>query len=360
MGINPKTGFASFKKLLASKDAEGMPWYLAVMCSDERGPGKTFGGCGVLMEHYEETEERFVLLMRLKGKTGHYASPLMKPYMTANYPGSYITESVKQNGVYTEVWKHTPTGDDGAKVSEHIGYTMSLVASDDIKAASGEFQNVTYVMFDEFQPGKNKTYLPDEIESFETILESIDRGGKDFVRPLRVLLLGNTKTLTNPYYDRFGLTQNITAETKFYKGIGIVYEKVINYAVRKARTESGLGRLLGRNAETFYDENSYSGDSNVGVERPDASWGLSTYQATLYADGSAYAVRSYPDKGLMYVDTKVDKTSNQVMRVERTDDPTKKLLRASRLGVRMRQYQNEGNMRYSSLTVKAMAMRYLL
>ena len=81
------------------------------------------------------------------------------------------------------------------------GHAMTLSTSQDLK--SSNFNKVKNIIFDEFiiEPGQKKTYLRDEVTVFLNLLETIGR-----MRDIRVFMLGNAVSVTNPYFLYFDLS----------------------------------------------------------------------------------------------------------------------------------------------------------
>lgn len=351
--------FSPRAKLLKAKDKYGNDPSVFLAESDERGPGKTYGFTKVLWEDLIEKEEMFSLMARLKGEVGHTAAPMLAPMLSNVAPGTEIREKVKQAGIFSEIWAKGPMA--GCKVETAlVGYVLPLKAADGIKKASGEFQQVSSVFFDEFQPTFGSTYLLDEIARFTTIIESIDRGGGEMVRPLKIYMSSNTITKANPYHDAFGLTGVIDENTKFYRGNRVVYQKVVNTAVQNARINSAFGQLLNRDADTYNSSNAFANDNEIAVGKPGDDWGTGTYMGTIYVGKDGYAVRSFDKVGYLYLDRRVDSTSTQVFRISKGDDPTKRILRGTRMGQWIRKYSNDGRMRFSDLSTQVMAQNYLM
>lgn len=70
--------------------------------------------------------------------------------------------------------------------------------------------HVKYIVFDECLNEEND-YLPKEITKFQSVCDSIIRNRND----VRVILISNTISVINPYFDYFGITR---LEKRFTKG----------------------------------------------------------------------------------------------------------------------------------------------
>lgn len=81
------------------------------------------------------------------------------------------------------------------------GHAMTLSTAQDLK--SSNFNKVKNLIFDEFmiEEGQKKYYLKNEVKIFLNLIETIAR-----LRDVRVFLLGNAVTITNPYFLYFDLS----------------------------------------------------------------------------------------------------------------------------------------------------------
>lgn len=345
-------------RLVNAKDEDGDRPQLFFSVSDERGPGKTFSFVKMFWQMFFNDGHKFGLIVRQSGRLGSVAHGMFKPYFRKFLPGAFLWEKTKQKGVYSEIWATIPGEGDEPSYDKHCGYVLPLNLADKVKMASGEFTDIHHLLFDEFQPRKSSSYLPTEVQDLVDIIESLDRG-EDGVRYVPVYLVSNSNSKVNPYYIHFGMVHRIRDDSKFVRGCSWVYQKVVNKQIQEMRINSPLGKLMKR-AGSHYEDSSYSGDSNAGISKPDPAWGKSTYLGTIWVGDQAYAIRTFDECGIMYIDRRIDSTCTQTFRVTKEDDPTRKLLRSTRAGQWVRHYTAEGRVRYNDLITKAMAMEYLL
>lgn len=78
------------------------------------------------------------------------------------------------------------------------GYAIPLSTANILKSST--FEKVGLIIFDEFLITRSTYhYLPNEIIQFAELLETIIR-----LRPnIKILLLGNAISISNPYFDFF-------------------------------------------------------------------------------------------------------------------------------------------------------------
>lgn len=118
-----------------------------------------------------------------------------------------------------------------------FGYAMRLTEAQDLKGST--FSNVSTIIFDEFIIEKSRrVYIPNEVNIFLGVIESIAR-----TRPVRVFLLGNSVSTTNPYYLYFNLSSPYNSDIKTYKNGLILVQHMQNKAYRQAKKLTPFGQL---------------------------------------------------------------------------------------------------------------------
>lgn len=162
-----------------------------------RASGKSYAMAEELLDHYLETGAQFVRVLR---------SSLYRPGCDT---------------YFTEVLNNNPDKYNGAKVvydsnryyynGEIMGYTIALTLEQERK--SNQFPDVDTMVFEEFTAIDSEGYLENELEHFKSLLSTVFRH-----RSGRVFFIGNSITLSNPYFDAF----NIDA-TKLQPGDFVAY-----------------------------------------------------------------------------------------------------------------------------------------
>lgn len=121
------------------------------------------------------------------------------------------------------------------------GYAMKLSTAQDLK--SSNFNKVKTIIFDEFiiEEGQKKYYLKNEVFTFLNLLETIGR-----MRDIRVFLLANSVTITNPYFIYFDLKLPYNSDIVTYKNGLILVQYMKNEDYRKEKKKSKFGQLVAR------------------------------------------------------------------------------------------------------------------
>ncbi len=106
---------------------------------------------------------------------------------------------VDKNDEYLELEKNQRTPRLNLKP---FGRVFSLLR--EVKYKSTEYPNITTLIFEEFTLLNQYGYLENEIEHFLSLLSTINRNRTN----LKVVLIGNTISKFNPYFDMLGININ--------------------------------------------------------------------------------------------------------------------------------------------------------
>lgn len=295
-------------KLINSLDANGNKPAFYIVCSRERGPGKTFSFSKLLYENFTDKEEKFILLTRNMADLGNVASGIFDGYLQFEHPDVSMSERIQMKGAFSKVYINTGTGED-AKSTE-CGYVIPISACDKIKKISSLFYDASSFYFDEFQPLNNSTYLKDELGLVYNIYKSVARGEGSAIRYMPLYMASNTITLGNPYFEGLGLNGAIQSNTRFYRGEGVVFENCVVEGLAEAHKESAIDTAMKKYLSRKGD-NVWINDDNSLVEKP-AGWGRATYICTLMYNGTMFGVYFYGNIGFYYLSRTYDKNSTYV------------------------------------------------
>jgi hypothetical protein len=119
-----------------------------------------------------------------------------------------------------------------------------------------------------------------------------------------------------------------------------------------AQKESGFNRAFANNSYVAYaSESVYLNDNKAFVEKPD---GQSRYLATLRYNGTDYAIREYPEAGVLYCDTSPDYTFASRLAVTTEDHNVNYvMLKSNVLFIsQLRYYFEKGCFRFKDLRCK--------
>lgn len=292
-------------KLLSLKDAEGNKPEI-YMCTTNRTGGKTTYYGRMLVNRFKDKGEKFGLIYRFKYELDDCAEKFYKDIGSLFFKGTTMTSKQRAKGVYHELYI-----DDVP-----CGYAFALNSADSIKKLSHLFSDVKRLLFDEFQSETNN-YCPDEVKKFLSVHTSIARGQGEQARYVPVYMLSNPVSIINPYYVEMGISERLNSETRFLRGRGFVLEQGYVDSAAQAQRESGFNKAFQKNKYTAYStECVYLNDTTSFIEKPTGSC---KYLATLKYNGREYALKSYPELGIIYCDNKPDRTFKYKISVT-TDD----------------------------------------
>lgn len=113
------------------------------------------------------------------------------------------------------------------------GYALKLSTAQDLK--SSNFNKVKTIIFDEFiiEEGQKKYYLKNEVFTFLNLLETIGR-----MRDIRVFMLANSVTITNPYFLFFDIKLPYNSDIATYKNGLILVQYMKNEEYRQEKKKS--------------------------------------------------------------------------------------------------------------------------
>lgn len=168
------------------------------------------------------------------------------------------------------------------------------------KLKSTEFPNVTSIIFDEFIKEKDLShYLPNEVESFLNLLDTIVRNRENFW----VFMIGNAVTMANPYFMYFKLFPKKGQEI-YRKG-----EFLVNipkaHTFQEYRKNTAMGRIMsGTQYEQFSLYNEWKNDGEAFIEKRTPN---SKYVATFNSQGREVGLWYDKHMNLLYLSSKHNK-----------------------------------------------------
>lgn len=358
--------------------------------SAARGPGKTFGWTELItdwifgtptIKGWEDFErelweewfaegDKFLLITRKRDSLGSTFEGVFKKMLGKKY--RHITkfyEAPGQKGVYTRCimeYQEDDVDEDGqgirTTVKKHVGYVMSIKADDDVKNISSMFTDVGVFFTDEFQPGNDDTYVPNEVKRFKRIYKSVARGGDaeenedgevdttDSVRKVPMVFVSNAISIQNPYFVSAKIWDKIQSNTMIYMTDKVIYHRVENEAINDAYKED-IDDIFSDEDEGI--DNAWINDDYSCVEPNMKGCGDSTYQYTLISGNARYGVRYYPEPGLYYIDNNYDKNFQLKMNLYTQDmQPNIKAFKGSNRMKRLTQAMKDGRVRFKNTIIK--------
>lgn len=356
--------FYDCTKLINSLDKYGKKPEIFIVCSSDRGPGKTTQFSKKLLTDYFEDGSQFVLLTRRNKNLGQYAKGVLSSYLDSTicpYKGKYtVKETIQMNGAYSYIYLQHRDDEDNL-ISENCGFVISLNSAENIKEVSSTFVNVKSIFFDEFMPMRQTSYLPgdSEVPLFKNIHESIARGNGSSVRYVPVYMSSNTIDIQNPYFIAMDIVKNIQCSekntTKFYKGDGFVFEYCIVDGLAEKHAASGFNRAF-KNDDNNKKSNIWLLYDNSLVERP-GNWGRGTYMCTLLYKNIKFGIVDYPQMGYKYLTRKVDSSCQYVYNTTKDGGALNKpLLKKSLTFINLGKYFFNGQMRCQDGSLQRIAI----
>lgn len=194
----------------------------------ERGVGKSYGAKIFVANKFIKRGEQFVYIRR-------YKTELKEAMMKQATP--IFFEQIKDDPrVKGHEFKNTK---DTMYIDGKIcGYAIPLSVANILKSST--YDKVTTIIFDEFIIDKgNYHYLQNEVIQFLDVIETVAR-----LRDIKVIMLANAISITNPYFAFFDLSLPYNSEFKTFKDglILVYYGKNIKY--REVKKQTKFGRLI--------------------------------------------------------------------------------------------------------------------
>lgn len=334
-------------KLLSLKDINGNRPEVYI-CTTNRTGGKTTYFGRLLMNRWVEKGEKFCLTYRYNYELDNVAEKFFKDIGHLFFPGLSMRAEKRGKGIYCELYVAGGKYGDSGK---SCGYAITLNNADQIKKNSHFFSDVKRILFDEFQSETNH-YCADEITKFISVHTSIARGDGEQIRYVPVYMLSNPVSIINPYYVAMGISARLRENTHFLRGDGFVLEQGYVQSAYDAQKQSGFNKAFAGNTYIAYAaESVYLNDNKAFVEKPE---GVSKYICTLRYKGSEYAVRMYPEAGIIYCDDRPDVTFKNKLSVTTDDHNINYVMLRANDGFifQMRYYFERGCFRFKDLRCK--------
>lgn len=299
------TGFYDGTKLLSLSDINGDKPELYI-CTSNRSAGKTTYFNRLCVNKFKREGEKFCVIYRNKYELSNVAEKFFKDINGLFFPNDEMTDKKGGNGSYVELFLNELS----------CGYAVALNGADNLKKYSHLLSDTKRMVFDEFQSETNN-YCPDEVRKFISIHTSIARGQGSQARYVPVYMISNPVTILNPYYVEMGISTRLQENTRFLRGEGFVLEQGYNEAASRAQKASGFNRAFQQNDYIAYStESNYLNDNKAFVGKLK---GKHRYLATIKYKGANFAIREFPEEGIIYCDDNPD-MSYPVKIVVTTDD----------------------------------------
>ena len=218
--------FLDFNKILSYNS-------LITIVIAERGVGKTFGCKKYIVKHFKAKHKQSVYIRRYNRELQESLMKKGCPIFFDQIKNEFPKDKLSNN---SEVFYCN---------NEISGFAVPLSTSNILKSVS--FENVDTIIFDEFIIDNTGVYhyIKNEVTLFMELLETIIR-----LKPnIKVILLGNAISITNPYFIELNLSLPYNSEYKIFKRddkgqplLMVYYGKNLKY--REEKKKSRFGQLI--------------------------------------------------------------------------------------------------------------------
>lgn len=263
----------------------------------ERGTGKSFSSKEFIIRDFIKNGNQFIYLRRYKTELKSSVQTFFNDIILAGKFEDHELK-VKNNKFYI----------DGQLAGEPIALSTSNILK------SSSYPNVRNIIFDEFiiDPSTFNKYLNNEVVQFLDVVETIGRMRDN----LRILMLGNAISISNPYFLYFKLDLPYGSDIKTFKEGTIAVQYIKNEKYREAKKQSRFGKLIsGSSYGEYAINNEFLRDSNTFVQKKQ---GTVRFLFAFRINGRVLGVWSNQDKDA-WISNDYD-PNGQVMLAVTTDD----------------------------------------
>lgn len=257
-----------------------------------RGVGKTYGFIKFCIQRFLKTGEQFIYTRRYATELDTSVPKFFDPYLKC--PEFKDVEFKIKNG------KKLSTFYINGKIA---GFAVALSTALVLKSTS--FTDVKNIIFDEFIIDKGTYhYIRNEPSKFIDLIETIAR-----LRDVRVFLLGNAITITNPYFEYFHLKLGYKTNFKICKRDKngeplILVNYISNPEYEKTKASTRFGQLVeGTTYGDYAIKNKWYLDDSKFVEKRTPN----TYCVSVFViGGKSYGLWCDNKTGIRYLSTAND------------------------------------------------------
>lgn len=194
----------------------------------ERGVGKSYAAKKYVVKHFLKTGKQFVYIRRYKTEL---KNALMKNATPIFFEQIKNDPDISKN-------KLTNKNDTMYCNDDICGFAVPLSTANILKSST--YDNVDTIVFDEFIIDKGSYhYLQNEVTQFLDLIETIGR-----LRNIRVIMLANAISITNPYFNYFNLTLPYNTDIKMFKEGLIAVQYIKNLEYREVKKNTRFGKLI--------------------------------------------------------------------------------------------------------------------
>lgn len=320
------------------------------MVLSNRGGGKTFDFTRFAIDKFKKKKKQTMWVRRytneLKGTDG-------KPGILDD---DAFFKAVIKEGLYPDD-KFEIKGNMGYINDEPAIWFVALSTSRGLKSMN--FPDVDLIVFDEFLVTKGKSsYLPNEVEIFLDLYETVNRM-RDDRYAVRSVLLANNVTVVNPYFLYFKIKPKLDQRFTVKGEICVEFFLDAEYTEKKRNT--AFGRLTaGTRYGQYAIENKALLDSDTFIQEKSAK---AEFMLGMKYDGVMYGFWADYSAGLIFVNRQYDPSSYALYCLTKEDHDANLLLikslsdnkRVQRIVFAFR----NGLLRFSDMQVKNQFYEYI-
>lgn len=234
------------------------------------------------------------------------------------------------------------------------GFAIPLSISNILKSST--YDCVDTIVFDEFLLDKgNYHYLQDEVTKFLDLIETIAR-----LRDVRVFLLGNAISITNPYFSYFDISIPYNSEYKLFKNGLILVNYIKNEKYRKEKANSRFGKLINNTKYGNYAiENQFLRDNNAFISKKSKN---AKFFYTLILNNEKFGVWRDFELENIYISRDYDPNNLIVFSINNFDHNENNILLKKSSSIFIKSiinHYNIGHLFFDNINIKNIFMLYL-
>lgn len=267
-----------------------------------RGVGKTFGAKKRGIDNFLKKREQFGYIRRYKEDL----TIPMKQFFKDIEP-FYPNHEFKTDSKYLFIREKATRKNQPWTEEDIAGHGFQLSNANNRKSIS--YPEITTLIYDEFLLDKgNQIYLPNEVEKFLNLYETVARPGTGHKRVI-ALFLANTITITNPYFLYFDLKMpsKVDKNNKFiwrHPTRPIIVEGAENEVFKSAKKDTEFGSIIDGTSYADYSiDNKFVLDDDNFVEKKSPQ---ARYLFTFIYKAKKYGVWVDYGAGKMWVSENID------------------------------------------------------
>lgn len=248
-----------------------------------RGGGKTFNTLELCIRRYLKYGKQFIYLRRYDTEL-ESARP-------------HLFDAIRHVGHFPDT-KFGVAGKNLLINDEVAGYCVALTKSRQYKGTS--LPDCDFILFDEFLIDQGRTtYIKGEVKLLLDLIETVGR-----MDTIRVMCLSNAITVSNIYFDYFGITPRRGHEFTKHPTKPIIVQMFADAEYIHAKQQTEFGRLIeGTTYEDYAINNSFVNDSYSFIS---PLTGHTNYIFTFMFHGKHYGVYFLPACGIYHINRNVN------------------------------------------------------